>query len=26
VSGTEDTSAARMQLKQGRIVAGVQGS
>lgn len=26
VVGTEDTSAARMQLKQGRIVAGVQGS
>ncbi|NYH20148.1 ABC transporter substrate-binding protein [Paraburkholderia bryophila] len=26
VAGTEDTSAARMQLKQGRIVAGVQGS
>jgi len=26
VSGTEDTSAARMQLKQARIAAGVQGS
>ncbi|MFP3584727.1 ABC transporter substrate-binding protein [Paraburkholderia sp. SIMBA_055] len=26
VVGTEDTSSARMQLKQGRIVAGVQGS
>ncbi|BCG03481.1 ABC transporter substrate-binding protein (plasmid) [Paraburkholderia sp. PGU19] len=26
VVGTEDTSAARMQLKQGRIVGGVQGS
>ncbi|WP_218883753.1 ABC transporter substrate-binding protein [Burkholderia guangdongensis] len=26
VVGTEDTAAARMQLKQGRIVAGVQGS
>ena len=26
VSGTEDTSSARMQLKQARIAAGVQGS
>lgn len=26
VVGTEDTSSARMQLKEGRIVAGVQGS
>ncbi|WP_434109951.1 ABC transporter substrate-binding protein [Paraburkholderia caffeinilytica] len=26
VVGTEDTSSARMELKQGRIVAGVQGS
>lgn len=26
VAGTEDTSAARLQLKQGRIAAGVQGS